>query len=146
MITLADITEYIQTLCPIISINSDGVIEFDPSATQPQQTTALAIIADWLIGVYPAQLVANKDMENKWALVYDYENNLTVTLANGHKYAANKTALLQIGFKVLNPVSSIAIPWFEDWGNFVTSTVELQEVLNEADRLNQEYKNMLLGV
>lgn len=37
--------EELKAVCPIISVNSNGVIEFDPSATQPQIDAANAVLA-----------------------------------------------------------------------------------------------------
>jgi hypothetical protein len=86
-----------------------------------------------------------KLQEEKWVLVDNFKKSLTVTTQSNNKFAANPSALLNIGFKVLNPIPQDTIAWFEDWGTFTTSTVELQEVLNEADRLTQEFINLIFG-
>jgi len=82
---------------------------------------------------------------SKWNQVDDFKNSLTVTVQSGHKFAANPSALLNIGFKLLNPIPQDAINWVEDWETFTTSTVELQEVLNEEYRLTQEFINLTFG-
>lgn len=60
MITLADIAEYIGASCPIISVNSDGVIVFDQSATEQQKIDAQSIVDNWKIGVNPVLLEKTK--------------------------------------------------------------------------------------
>lgn len=60
MITLADIAEYIGASCPIISVNSDGVIVFDQSAAEQQKIDAQAIVDNWKIGVNPLLLEKTK--------------------------------------------------------------------------------------
>lgn len=42
------LTEELQAVCPIISVNSDKVIEFDPSATQAQKDAANLVLASFV--------------------------------------------------------------------------------------------------
>jgi len=95
---------------------------------------------------FTALEIAQNALNDKWNLVANFKSTLTVTALSGNKFAANDHALLAIGFKVLNTSASTSIPWIEDWGNFITSAVELQEVLNAADLAIQNFINITFGV
>jgi len=95
---------------------------------------------------FTALELAQNAINLKWYIVNTFKSTLTITALSGNKFAANDKALLAIGFKVLNTSASTSIPWIEDWGNFVTSTVELQEVLNTADLAIQNFINTTFGV
>lgn len=149
MITLAQITDYIGVNCPIVSINSDGVIEFAGSATQLQKDAANVIISDWVNGIYPQSLIDLEVLAENWKLVDAYELNLTVTLLNGHKYAANKNArfnIMQERDSLIGIGTNAVETWIEEWGTFETNALELQEVLDESLRLLRVYRNSVFGV
>ena len=95
---------------------------------------------------FTALELAQNAINLKWDIVNTFKSTLEITALSGNKFAANDHALLAIGFKVLNTSASTSIPWVEDWGNFVTSTVELQEVLNTADLAIQNFINTTFGV
>lgn len=149
MITLSQITAFIMVNCPIVSINSSGVIEFDLLATQAQKDEANIIITNWVNGVYPQSLIDLELLSENWKLVDEYEMNLTVTLPNGHKYAANKNArfnIMQERDSLLGIGANAVETWIEEWGTFETNALELQEVLDQALNLLRVYRNSVFGV
>lgn len=108
------------------------------------------IIAEVEAGIIsPQQPTLIEIYKDKWSQVDDYESSLTVTLLNGHKYAANKNARLNIMQErdsLLGIGNNAIEPWLEEWGTFDTNALELQEVLDEALNLLRAYRNSVFGV
>lgn len=142
--------EEIQYLFPDAIIGVDVVFQDDGDGVyisqwnlQAPQPTQAEIDAVTLIIQAKAAYLA------KWALVDAYEASLTVTLLNGHKYAANKNARLNIMQErdsLLGIGNNAIEPWLEEWGTFDTNALELQEVLDEALNLLRAYRNSVFGV
>lgn len=146
MITLAEITEYVQTLCPIVSIDSSGNIIFDQAATQQQKTAATAVIADWLIGVYPATVITESTVTNNWATVEDFISTLKVSDSLGNTYAANEQAMIRIERTMNTLLPTDTITWIEKWGNFSTNKAQLGEALMAANTAIQNKIKSTFGV
>lgn len=91
-------------------------------------------------------LTADEIYNGKWVLVDNFVSSLTITSSFSHTFAANSDSLLEIGKRIMNPTPSTSIVWDEKWGQFITSTVELQEVYSEAMRQIQAYKDSIFGV
>ena len=53
MLTLAELTTMLQAVCPILGVNTDGVIWFAPSATQAQKDAATALMTQNLKNIKP---------------------------------------------------------------------------------------------
>lgn len=142
--------EEIQYLFPDAVIGVDVVFQDDGAGVYisqwnlqaPQPTQAEIDTVTSIIQARAAYLA-------KWALVDAYEASLTVTLLNGHKYAANKNARLNIMQErdsLLGIGNNAIEPWLEEWGTFDTNALELQEVLDEALNLLRAYRNSVFGV
>lgn len=89
----------------------------------------------------PEQIYASK-----WALIDEYESTLEVTLANGHKYAANAESQRSMQMQIDTLAFDEAMTWIEKWDTFQTNAVELKLALTEAKKIIRAYTNLTFGV
>ncbi|HEY5630493.1 MAG TPA: hypothetical protein VIR31_00055 [Nitrososphaeraceae archaeon] len=88
---------------------------------------------------------AQEILQEKWSVIENQWQQLTVTTTSGNKFSANKTAMEYIAFKANNMGDTAVILWVEEWGEFNTDIVELKEVLNLAADAHQTIVNSIFG-
>ncbi len=101
--------------------------------------------------LYTKEEIAKNLERDKWQKYSNYENDLTIDIVidenTTHTYNASPKALLTIERKAVSAYTTEVseILWVEDNDSFMTTKVELEMVILQADKLLQEKITELFG-
>ena len=79
--TISDLYNAISAVCPIVSVNSDGIIVYASGVTTAQQTAAQAIVSTWLNGTFVAPATITQAIASGYAYLASQgwgQTNLTL--------------------------------------------------------------------